>query len=120
MISDYSNAVAILVGSRPIPLTHIFVRQLGMEQYNSIQFVCQTTSQYWYDIGVVSWLYHVLRLVDYSHGKDMGISYGSKHSLRKYSTLQMIVNDTSNTSKEGTWIHRDCQLTNYIIYPLVN
>ena len=32
--------------------------------------------------------------------------YGSKHCLRRYLTLQIIVNYTPNTSWEGTWIHR--------------
>ena len=33
--------------------------------------------------------------------------YGSKHCLRRYLTLQIIVNYTPNTSWEGTWIHRE-------------
>ena len=31
--------------------------------------------------------------------------YGSKHCLRRYLTLQIIVNYTPNTSWEATWIH---------------
>jgi hypothetical protein len=37
--------------------------------------------------------------------------YGSKHCLRRYLTLQIIVTYNPNTSWEGTWIHRDNNYT---------
>ena len=42
--------------------------------------------------------------------------YGSKHCLRRYLSLQIIVNYIPNTSQEGTWIHRG-YLVSVIIFP---
>ena len=35
---------------------------------------------------------------------NISLPYGSKHCLRRYLALQIVVNYNPNTSQEGTWI----------------